>query len=285
MSIFVTGATGNVGAAVLDALVAAGERPIAGVTRAADLDRFAARGIRARVAAFGDPGSLAAAFAGVERLFLVLPLVEQKLTFARNLVAAARAAGVGFVLRSSGAAARQDSPYALMRLQAEIDDLVAGSGLPFAIGRPATFMQNTLTYYHAMLQAGTLYLPSGDGHQGFIDLRDLGRAYAAILRAPAPHTGRRYDFTGPAALGYAELAAGVAEVAGRPIRYVPVPEAAARASMQAQGLPPWNIEMLLSLGAACRDGALAEITGALAEVSGVAPTPFARFVADHRTAW
>jgi uncharacterized protein YbjT (DUF2867 family) len=285
MSILVTGATGNIGSRLVDALLAAGERPIVGVTAAKEAAPFADRKLETRILRFDDEATLPRALAGVERLFLLLPLVERKLDFARRVVAAARAAGVSFILRSSGARASTRSPYALMRLQADIDAVVAEGGLPFAIGRPSTFMQNTLTYYADGIRAGTLYLPNGDGRQSFVDVRDLGRAYAAILLDPARHAGHTYDLTGPEALGYADLVATISRLIGRTITYVAVPEAAARDAMLGAGTPPWNVDMLLSLSAACRDGALAEVDPAIVRIGGRPATPFARFAEDHRDAW
>jgi hypothetical protein len=43
--------------------------------------------------------------------------------------------------------------------------------------------------------------------------------------------------------------------------------------------------MLLSLAAACRDGALTEVNPALVEIAGRPATPFARFAEDHGDAW
>ena len=69
--LLVTGAAGNLGRQVLDALLEAKAGPIVATTRTPEkLADYAKRGIEVRRVDFNDPASLKSAFAGAERLLL-----------------------------------------------------------------------------------------------------------------------------------------------------------------------------------------------------------------------
>ena len=99
--LLVTGASGTVGAHLLRELQAARVPLAAMSSRAAAM----IEGVESRRADFSDPASLERAFAGVHTLFLLLPIVPNKLALAGNAIAAAQAAGVRHIVRSSGVGA------------------------------------------------------------------------------------------------------------------------------------------------------------------------------------
>ncbi|MFY7906454.1 MAG: NmrA family NAD(P)-binding protein, partial [Burkholderiaceae bacterium] len=194
-TILVTGASGNIGQALIQQLKADGAQVIAGSSSGKST-----HGVPTRHLDFNDPASLQDALSGIDTLFLLLPLVPNKLTLAKNAISAAKAAGVRHIVRSSGAGADPDAGFALPRLQGEIDQMVIDSGMAYTLVRPATFMQNFATYYAGMIKGGALYLPQGDGQTSFIDVRDIAAVSAAILQNPKAHTGKAYTLTGGAAL-------------------------------------------------------------------------------------
>jgi uncharacterized protein YbjT (DUF2867 family) len=69
-------------------------------------------------------------------------------------------------------------------------------------------------------------LPWGHGKASFVDTRDVAAVAAEALTSD--HEGKTYTLTGPVALGIAEVASILSEVADRQINYVDVPESAAR---------------------------------------------------------
>ncbi len=99
--ILVTGGAGNIGAELVRRLRA----------RNADFAVMTSRpggapaGVAEQVGDFLDPASLRQAFAGVDTLFLLFPLAPDMPRMAANAVAAAKAAGVKHIVRSSGAGA------------------------------------------------------------------------------------------------------------------------------------------------------------------------------------
>ncbi|MBC7620669.1 MAG: NmrA family NAD(P)-binding protein [Candidatus Saccharibacteria bacterium] len=67
-------------------------------------------------------------------------------SYAANAALAAQRAGVKHIVRSSGAGPDPASPFALPRLQGQIDALIAATGIPTTFIRPAGFMQNFATF-------------------------------------------------------------------------------------------------------------------------------------------
>ena len=279
-TILVTGATGNIGRAVLASLQAAGANVIAG-SRAGN----AVDGVSGRKVDFNDPTQLAGAFKGVDRLFLVFPLESNKIALATNAISAAKAAGVKFIVRSSGAGADAQSPVALAKLQGTVDQLVMNSGVPYSLLLPNSFMQNWINYYGGMIKAGALYLSHGDGKISSVDVRDIADVAAAILLNPDAHNGKSYTLTGPQALSAHECLAQIAKASGRVAQYVAVPEAASIEAMKNMGMDDWSIDMLSSLNQIIAAGYAAGITTDVETVTGKPARTFSAFAHDHANAW
>ena len=94
-----------------------------------------------------------------------------------------------------------------------------------------------------------------------------------------------FDLTGPAAVGYADIATAIGGVVGRSIRYRSLSDDEARAELSAAGLAPEAIEARLGFAALARRGLLAAVTADVSRVLGRVPTGLGRFVADHASSW
>jgi uncharacterized protein YbjT (DUF2867 family) len=279
--ILVTGASGNIGSELVRALRGRGAE--FEILRSRREDKAA--DVPARYASFEDVAALQRAFSGVETLFVLLPFAPNKMALANNVAAAARLAGVGRIVRSSGAGADPRSSIALSRVQGEIDDLLAATGIPSTFLRPSGFMQNLTGYQAAQIRAGALYAPTGEGKHSVIDVRDIADAAAAVLLNPAPHAGKAYTLTGPAAYSNAEIAALISAATGKPLKFVDIPEAAARDSMRQSGTPDKIIEWLLSLSLAIKTGLASMVTTHVRDLTGHAPRTLEAFVAQNAGAW
>lgn len=279
--ILVTGATGTIGTALVGALRARG----ADLTVMSSRPGTAVDGVRTVTGNFADPASLARAFAGIDTLFLLLPLVPGKLQLARHAVQAARDAGVRHIVRSSGAGADPGSPVSIARLQGEIDQMVIDSGIAYTLLRPNSFMQNWVTFNAQAVRAGTHFAPHGSGAASLVDARDIGEAAAAVLADPDAHAGRIYTLTGPRALTDDEQVALIGAAIGRPVTHVDVPDAAAAEAMRAGQVPEVMIDWLMSLNHVVRQGWAAGVTDEVSALTGHAPRRFEDFVHEHRAAW
>lgn len=239
----------------------------------------------ARVASYADPDSLRGAFTGIDTLFVLLPLVPNKLELAKHVAAAAKAAGVRHIVRSSGAGADPQAAFSLSRMQGEIDRVLEDSGIATTFLRPAGFMQNYTGYMAGMVKSGTIYGATADAPQSLIDVRDIAAVAANILTNPAPHAGKAYTLTGGEALTDSQRTAILSEVLGRSVSFVEVSREAGRASLQQMGLPSAVMEWLDSLNALVAAGHAAAISPDVQALLGRAPIGFRQFAQDSREVW
>jgi uncharacterized protein YbjT (DUF2867 family) len=276
--ILVTGASGTIGSALTELLTEAGAN--------FDILRSSGEpGTGVRVASYKDVAALTEAFRGIDTLFLLFPLVENKRELARNAAAAAKAAGVKHIVRSSGAGADPTSAFSLPRLQGEIDAVIAATGIPTTFIRPASFMQNFVNFTAGQVQAGTVYAAQGDAAHSLIDARDIAAVAAKILLDPAPHAGRAYTLTGSESLTTQQALDVIGAAAGHPVKYQPVRFEDAVAAMNGMGMPAWMVDLFDSLNRVVAAGYAAGVSPDVETLLGRKPISLAQFAQDHAAAW
>jgi uncharacterized protein YbjT (DUF2867 family) len=279
--ILVTGASGNIGQPLIAAL--AGAKADFTVMRSKATD--AKDSFETRIASFDDVAALTQAFAGIDTLFLLFPLVENKLTLAKNAVAAAQAAGVKHIVRSSGAGADPNSAFSLSKLQGEIDAVISASGIPSTFLRPGSFMQNYATYQSQAIQAGTIYMADGGQAQALIDTRDIADVAAAILRNPAPYTGNAYTLTGGVAFTGKEAAAIIAKALGKAVAHISISTEQAAETMRQWGMPAFTVDVLDSLNRVISAGYANGVSPEVENILGRKPRSFESFVQEQLATW
>jgi uncharacterized protein YbjT (DUF2867 family) len=279
--ILVSGASGNIGQPLVAELKARGA-DFAVMRSKAVAD---SQGIETRVADFSDVAALTAAFHGIDTLFLLFPLVENKLELAKNAAVAAKTAGVKHIVRSSGAGADASSNFALPKLQGQIDDVLTATGIPTTFLRPAGFMQNYVTYQTQAIKAGTIYMADGGKPQSLIDARDIAAVAATILVNPASHAGRVYTLTGAESFSGVDAAGMISKTVGKTITHVSVPTAAAVKTMQEWGMPAFIVEIMDSLNHIVSAGYASAVSPDTENLLDRKPRTFAKFVAENAAAW
>ena len=280
--ILVTGATGTVGRPLVLELK---ERRAS--FRVLTRDSNKARNLLGDVdCAVGDvsrPETVAKALAGVEAAFLLSPLDPALPAWEAGFARAARKAGVKRLVKLSALGADVRSPGAIARWHGEGEEEVKRAGVPFVVLRPAAFYQNLLIGA-AEIRRGVLRAPMGSARVAMVDARDVGVSAAAALTAPALD-GETLTLTGPAPLTYAEAAAALAKVLGRPVGYTDVAPDLARQGMAAAGMPPWLADAVLGLYEAFRAGKADLAADGVQRATGREPFSFERFARDHAAAF
>ena len=285
-TILVTGATGNVGGAVVRHLLARAAVPKDIRVRAAVRDPAAAvKQFDARVEAvaldFLQPESFAPALAGVTALFLLRPpaLARVRKTLCA-LVDAAEQAGVGHVvfLSVTGAETHRFVPHHA------VEQRLQRGRVPWTILRPGFFAQNIGdTYRPDIRERDEIYVAAGRGRVAWVDVRDLGEVAAEILLDPTPHVGRGYTLTGQENADFAEVAELLSRAAGRPIRYVPASALGQLRRHLSRGMPLTQALVVTVLHLGLRGGQRGDPT--LGELLGRPARTVGDYVADHAALW
>ncbi len=276
--VLVTGASGNVGAPLVEHLVRAG----ADVLVASRQGTRAPAGTTAVRFDFEDPGTHAPALAGVEKLFLLRPpAVSDVKRHMLPVVRAAKDAGVRHLVFLSllGVEKNPVVPHAT------VERFILEAGVPHTFLRPSFFMQNlSTTHRDDIREHGEIFVPAGQGRTGFIDTRDIAAVGAKVLLEEG-HVGRAYDLTGSEALTYAEVAALFTEVLGRPIRY-PAPGALRFAARWYRRKEPLAfIAVMTGIYTVCRLGLAGTVTRDTETLLGRAPLSMRQFIQDHAACW
>lgn len=279
--ILVTGASGNIGKEILRNL------------RTRDVDFMAASlghheyptDIRSLQLDYAHPGLLETAFSNIETLFLLIPMAPDMVEYARNVALAAREAGVRQIVRSSSLGAHPRSPYALHRIHGEIDDILRESGIPITFIHPNTFMQNFVKFYGDAIRAGALYLPQGEGRTSFVDVRDIAAVITEILVHPERYKGQSFALTGVRPISNAEVMSIISRAAHRRISYVPVTEENAVESLRREGRSQWEIDMLMSLHRAAREGKTSMVNQNIEAFIGKAPRTLEQYCIEVAGQW
>jgi uncharacterized protein YbjT (DUF2867 family) len=279
--VLITGALGNLGRLVLDEVRQSGARCRALYRNDKDAAK-APPGIEVALGDFADRGSLVPALAGINLVYLVCSPIPALSELEGNVIDACVEAGVEHVVLNSALGAA-DYPKSFPHWHRIVEDKLKASGLGYTIFRPNGFMQNILAYLAPSIRAqDAFYAAMGDAKISFLDARDIAAAIGAALASPGAHRSRIYELNGPEAVTYAELAERISRVAGRPIRYVDIPEAAQRKSMLELGMPEWQVDALMDLQRYYTGGQGGEVTPVLEQLIGRPPIRLDAFLAEFR---
>jgi uncharacterized protein YbjT (DUF2867 family) len=281
--ILVIGATGTNGREVVQRLAGAGHRVRALVRNATKADGLRLPNVELAQGDLGDPASLNRAFEGVRRAFVVTAVDRRAGEWCRNAFDAAKRAGRPHLVKFSGMGAGT-ADAALLRQHGETDEMLQASGLPYTILRPNSFYQNMLWSAGTIKGHGAFYLPMRDGRQSLVDVRDIASVAVKVLTEPG-HEGQVYEITGPESLSYADVAATLSRVLGKPVRYVDVPPEAAKDSMLKAGMPAWNAEAVTELYGAFATGQFGYTTDAVQRITGQPPISFEQWARENVAAF
>jgi uncharacterized protein YbjT (DUF2867 family) len=280
--ILVTGASGNIGTELVKLLKESG----------ADFEIMRSKpgapegGVPTRYGSFESAEALTAAFQGIDTLFVLLPLVPHKLDLARNVAAAAKAAGVKHVVRSSGAGADAAAHFALPRLQGQIDDALRQTGIPSTFLLNGGFMQNYATFGAQMVKDGMWYSASADAPQSLIDVRDIAAVAVQVLTHPAAHAGGAYTLTGSDSLTDSERVAILSQAVAKRVAYTAISlETADNVMRNEWHMPEFMISLMRSLNELVSAGYASGVSSDVERLLGRAPITFAQFAADYKSAW
>lgn len=286
--IAVVGATGNTGRAAVKELIALGETPLCIVRNPEKARDVFGESARIVVADLTDRPALEKALQSVRSVFVVTGHNPQTDEQQINVLEAARASGVEFFVKVSGgrAVVGPDAESVVGRAHYRIEEAMKRSGLGCVILRPGLYMQNTLAQAALIKSDSKMVLPfPKDVPIAFIDTRDSGAFGAHVVRDPAKHAGKTYEYTG-ARSSFSEFAKALSGVLGRPITYIQASMEQAQQTLKARGVPDWLIAHQLAVARVAANGGFsAENTQPVGEILGRPPSTIQQFIEDHKAAF
>lgn len=278
--IVITGATGQLGRLVIEALlkkVPAHDiiAAVRSVEKAADLT---AQGVQVRYADYNQPASWDAALAGADKVLLISSSeIGQRAAQHSTVIAAAARAGVSLLAYTSVLHA----DTSLLGLAAEHRDTEAqlrASGVPFTLLRNGWYSENYAAGIPAALTYGGVYGSAGDGKISSAARADYAEAAATVLTSDQ-QAGRVYELAGDSAYTLHEFAAEITRQTGKEINYVNLPQADYQTLLVKVGLPEPLATLLADSDVSAARGALFDDSHQLSALIGRATTPIAVTVA------
>ena len=283
--LFVTGATGHLGAQVIDILLetVSPDAVIAGVREAANDGEAAqalrAKGIETRLADYGRPDQLTSALQGVGRLLLISSSENgQRKQQHRNMIDAAKSAGVDLIAYTS--LLRADaSPLVLAEEHRDTETALAESGTPFVLLRNGWYNEVFTWRLPLALKTGVLMGATAGGRIASAARADYARAAATVLLGD-DHAGKTYELAGDEAFSLSELADIVTAARGSPMIYQDMDPADYQAAVIAAGLPAFVAHILADTDAGIAKGALYDDGRTLSRLIGRPTTPIETTITD-----
>ncbi|WP_030154900.1 NAD(P)H-binding protein [Glycomyces sp. NRRL B-16210] len=287
--ILVTGATGSTGRYLVRQLVECGAEFRALVR---DKAKGEALGVDYAVGDYDDPGSLAAAMEGVDRVYLASPGAQAEtengeqpmIRWEKNVIDAAKRAGAGYVVKLSVLHARiggRMSEGGHGAIEAHLKE----SGLEWTILQPGGFMQNFLSPTASLRDGeGNLVGHEGDAPVAFIDAYDVAACAATLLTGNLARN-ETLPITGPEAIAYSEVAAKLSAGTEERIGFNGMSERGLGELLRGFGLAGELADELASLYASIGGGSYSEVTDVVERITGNAPRSFEAFMAANPEAF
>lgn len=278
--IAVTGATGQLGTLVIEALLKTvpANQIIAAVRTPSKARAFADKGVQVREADYSRPETLAAAFAGATKVLLISGNeVGQRVPQHQAVIDAAKKAGVQLVAYTS--LLKADTTGLLLGTEhVATEQYLQASGVPYALLRNGWYTENLTAGIPPALQQGAFIGSTKDGRIAAATRADYAAAAAAVLTGEG-HENKIYELAGDTAFTRAELAAEVSKQTGKTIGYHDLPEQEYE-KILATFLPHGLAPILADAEAKAADGALDDNSHTLSKLIGRPTEPLATTVAD-----
>jgi len=279
--VLVTGATGNVGSRLVRRLKEKGRAVRAFARNAAG--KIRQDGVEAAPGDFTDKATLQKAMEGVDAVYL-LSAGDQLSVHEANVIEAAKAAGVKLIVKHSVAGAQYKAPGFPSWHRAGEERLEA-SGIPYVFLRPASFASNALYWAGSIKDQGTVYGALGEAAIPVIDPEDIAEAAATVLTTPG-HEGKAYELSGPEALTTGQQVDTIGRVIGKDLKFVNVPDDAARQSMLGMGMSPAYVEAMVGLFQMFRQiGRIEPYPGDIETLTGHKPRSFGQWAEANASAF
>jgi NAD(P)H dehydrogenase (quinone) len=256
--LLVTGASGNLGKAVVAELRRLGAKTVIAATRTPGKHQeLAALGVEEREADFDRPETLQAAFRGVERLLLVstdsLHAPEVRIRQHRAAIQAAAGAGVEHVVYTSLPNAHPTEGPSIPDDHFWTEVALFETGLNWTILRNNLYAEVILRFAHFALKTGKLVSATQSRGRSYVTREDCARTAAAAL------------------LNSTQVASVLSRLSGKSIQHVNVTPDEVEKGLVAAGIPQFAARSVRELDEETSRGYHAIVTTTVTNLTGRVP--------------
>lgn len=274
MKIGITGATGQLGALVVEQLK---KRVDANSLVALVRSPEKVSGIEARAFDYEKPESLAGALEGIDTLLLISGNeIGKRAPQHTNVINAAVEAGVGRVVYTSILKA-DTTTISLAGEHLITEKLLEESGLNYTILRNGWYTENYTGTLAGSVGAGALVGSAGEGKISSATRNDFAEAAAVVLTTEGSDA-RIYELSGDEAYTLSDLAAEVSKQTGKDIPYQNLPEEKYSEILKGLGIPDVFADGLASWDVSASKGDLYDEGNTLSTLIGRPTTPLSEAV-------
>jgi NAD(P)H dehydrogenase (quinone) len=221
--ILVTGATGHLGTAVINHLLTTGDSSdiVALVRDDKKANSLKERGVETRVGTFDDPHSLDKALGEVSKILLISTGDPNRFRQHQNLIDAAKKAGTSYVaytgvslkdLHTSSARFLLESHY-------QTEDYIKASGFAYTFFRNNIYADMLLAFLGDQVLEKGISLAAGEGKLPFALRREMGEAFANVLRNTEPHQNQTYEIANTELYSFNDIAETLSQLSGKAVTY------------------------------------------------------------------
>ncbi|MEU2392280.1 NAD(P)H-binding protein [Streptomyces sp. NPDC007369] len=278
--ILLTGATGNIGRALVEELRAHGAGPLRALTRDTARASFP-EDVEAVRGDLADAASVEPALEGVRSLFLVPGLGPGS---DADVLDAAREAGVEHVVLVSSITVQTHPHLGPAAEHAAGERLVRDSGMAWTVLRPTQFASNALWWAPSIRRRLPVRVAYADVGLPTIHPADIASVAREALTDDR-HRGRTYALTGPDRVTARQQVAAVSAALGREVAVAEVGREEARRDMAAFLGDEAAADAVLDVTGGDVNEELLRVRDTVARVTGSPARPFHRWAAENAAAF
>lgn len=256
--ILITGATGNLGSAVVEFLLkkVPAEKLAVLIRSKHNAEDFQYRGTDIRTGDYNDKESLVKAFEGAEKLLLVSGNdVENRQKQHFNAIDAAKEAGVKHVIYTSFDRKKEEgSPLGILaESHVNTDKYLKESGLTYTILRNTLYADVLPMFLGDDVMETGIFYPAGEGKVPFAPRREMAEATAAVL-ADDGHENSEYVFANTRYYSMHDIAEILSGIFNRKVVYHNPPREVYVEELKKAGVPQQAIDGGAAFGDAIKVG-------------------------------
>ena len=257
MKIAITGATGQLGQLVIQALLThvSADNIVALVRNENKALELKQQNIELRHFDYDSPETLVPALTGIDKLLLISANeIGRRTAQHQAVIEAARNAKVPYIAYTSLLRANT-SPLGLAQEHRETEALIQASGLTYTFLRNNWYSENYIASAVQNAASGQLFSAAKDGKISSASRADYAEA-AAIVLASTDHDNKTYELAGSENFTKADLAKFMEQASGKKVSHIELSASDLTQGLQRGGLPETLISVIVDADIRTAQGAM-----------------------------